>query len=77
MTYTKDQLLAAALELAPADREALAEEIWLSLTDAEQDDIDRAVLEEAERRTAAYEAGHTVGRPVDEVLDRLVRKSRS
>ena len=79
MTYTKEQLLAAALELEPREREALVEELWLSLspTNADQEEIDRAVLEEAERRTAAYEAGQTVGRPVEEVLDRLLRKARS
>ena len=77
MAYTREQLLAAALELEPAEREALAEELWLSLTDAEQEQIDREVLEEAERDTAEYEAGRTVGRPVEEVLDRLLRKTRS
>lgn len=74
-TLTREQIRAAALELAPGDREALAEELLLSIGAAEREAIDQAWLQEARRRDSALlaEKGHV--KPVDEVLDRLLRKA--
>ena len=76
MAMTKEQIRSAAMQLDPAERESLAEELLLSVSDAEREEIERAWLEEARRRTAAYKAGLTAGKPVNEVLDRLTRKIR-
>ena len=76
MTLTREQIRAAALELDPNDREALAEELLLSIGVEEREAIDQAWLEEARRRDAALLAGKGHSKPVDEVLGRLQRKAR-
>lgn len=76
MTLTREQIRAAALELHPNDREALAEELPLSISVEEREAIDQAWLEEARRRDAAFLAGNRNAKPVDEVLDRLKRGAR-
>ena len=76
MLLTREQIKSAALSLDPAEREALAEELLLSLSDADQAEIDTAWLAEAHRRDAEYLAGKTTAKPVDEVLARLQAKAR-
>ena len=77
MPMSMEQVRSAALQLDRAEREALAEELLLSLVDdAEQAEIDRAVVAEAERRTALYESGQTGATPVDEAIERILRKHR-
>jgi hypothetical protein len=75
MSLNKSQIKAAALELDPAEREALAEELLLSLSDEESQAIDAAWLAEARRRDAAFAAGSVLARPVDDVVDRLTRRT--
>jgi Putative addiction module component len=72
MALTREQIKTAALELDPVEREALAEEILLSIADAERSAIDAAWLAEARQR----DAGKSSDRPVDEVIDRLRNKAR-
>jgi putative addiction module component (TIGR02574 family) len=76
MSLTRDQIKTAALQLAPADREALAEELLLSIDDTDRQSMDAAWLAEARRRDADFLAGKTGAQPVDQVIDRLVRKAR-
>lgn len=76
MTLTREQIRAAALELDPDDREALAEELLLSIGIEEPEAIDQAWLEEARRRDSKFLAGEKDAKPVDEVLDRLKRGAR-
>ena len=59
MTLTKEQLKSAALQLDPAEREALAEELLLSIDGADREEIDAAWLAEARRRDADFRAGKT------------------
>jgi len=73
---TREQIKAAALELDPAEREALAEELLLSLDDAERHAIDLVWLAEARRRDADFRSGNSGAKPVDEVLERIARKAR-
>lgn len=76
MTLTKAQIKSAAMQLTPADRESLAEELLLSLGGDERDAIDAAWLAEARRRDADFLAGRTTARPVEQVLARLESKGR-
>jgi putative addiction module component (TIGR02574 family) len=76
MPLTREQIKSAALSLDPAEREVLAEELLLSLSDVDQAEIDAAWLAEAHRRDADYAAGKTTAKPVDEVLARLQAKAR-
>lgn len=71
MPMTKDQLLAEAMSLDPDEREALAEQLLLTLTDADQAAVDAAWLKEARRREAAFQNGEMTSAPVDEVIARL------
>ncbi len=71
MPLTKDQIRNAALELDPIEREALAEELLLSISGGEREAIDAAWLAEARRRDAAYQRGETQAKDVDEVITRL------
>jgi putative addiction module component (TIGR02574 family) len=72
---TREQIRSAALELNPADREALAEELLLSIGDTDRESIDAAWLAEAHRRDEAYAKGMTTARPVDQVIARLQRRT--
>jgi hypothetical protein len=71
MPLTKDQIRVAALELDPVEREALAEELLLSISDGEREAIDAAWLAEARLRDAAYQRGETTAKDPDEVIRRL------
>lgn len=75
MTLTKEQIKDAALRLEPAEREALAEELLLSIGSAEREQIDAAWLTEVRRRDAAYRDGVGAAKPVDEVIERLRKKA--
>lgn len=76
MTLTKEQIKSAALLLAPADREALAEELLLSIGETDRQAIDAAWLAEAHRRDADFRAAKTSAKPADEVIARLLGKAR-
>jgi hypothetical protein len=71
MPLSKEQIKAAAMQLDPADREALAEELMLSLSETEREAIDAAWLEEARQRHEAFLKTGGVAKPVDEVIGRL------
>jgi hypothetical protein len=75
VTLTKEQIKAAAMELEPMEREALAEELLLSLSEGEREKIDAAWLGEAHQRDAAFAAGKIGAKPVDEVIQRLAGKA--
>lgn len=75
MALTKEQIRAAAMELDPEERELLAEELLLTIsTDGEP--VDPAWLAELERREAEFAAGRMTAKPVEEVLDRLLKKAK-
>ena len=68
MSMTKDQIFAEAMVLGPDEREALAEELWLSLNGGQQAAVDAAWLEEVRRRDAAFAAGQDTELTVDEAV---------
>ena len=72
---TREQIKAAALELDPIEREALAEELLLSLDEAEREAIDQAWLAEARKRDAEFRVGKSGITPVEQVLDRIASKA--
>jgi len=76
MTMTKDQVKSAALQLDPSEREALAEELLLSIDGTERSAIDAAWLDEARRRDEAFRSGRTSAKSVDDVIARLTNKDR-
>jgi len=71
MTLTKEQIKSAAMKLDPADREALAEELLLSIDEQDRQAIDAAWLAEVKRRDVQFQAGKTVAKPFDQIIDRL------
>ena len=76
MVLSRQQIKDAALRLEPGEREALAEELLLSIQEADRERVDAAWLAEARRRDAAYRAGNVTARPVDEIVTRLRDKAR-
>lgn len=76
MPLTKDQIMTEALQLDPLEREALAEELLLSLSESDCRAIDAAWLEEAKRRSEAYREGRETAKPVDEVISRIRASAR-
>ena len=74
MTITMSPIRTAALALDAMERESLAEELLLSLSQEEQDSIDAAWLAEVHRREAALAAGKTGCKPVGEVIGRIGRR---
>ncbi|MGD0463311.1 MAG: addiction module protein [Tepidisphaeraceae bacterium] len=71
MPLSKEQIKTAALQLDPAEREALAEELLLSISDTERKAVDAAWLEEAKRRDAVFRQRGGTAKRVDEVIGRL------
>jgi putative addiction module component (TIGR02574 family) len=71
---TKDQLLAEAMALDVREREALAEELLLTVDDGTREEIDAAWAEEIDRRIAEYERGEVKAVPADDMFRRLRAK---
>ena len=63
----KQEIVAQALKLDPAERFDLVDQILHSL-DKPDPEIDRVWLEEAEKRLAAYRAGKVKGIPAEEIF---------
>jgi putative addiction module component (TIGR02574 family) len=68
-----DELEAEALKLKPAARARLAERLLGSLEDLSEEENAKIWAEEAERRSAAWDAHPDSGRPADTVF----REARS
>jgi hypothetical protein len=77
MPLNKEQIKNAALDLDPLDREALADELLYSLSDDDREAIDAAWLAEAARRDKDFLSGKCRAKPVQQVIARLKKKSRS
>lgn len=76
MSSHRQQILAQAMTLDPTERAVLAEELWLSLEQADREAIDAAWLAEARRRDALYAKGETSALPVDQAIERTVSRRR-
>jgi putative addiction module component (TIGR02574 family) len=75
MTATAEELVNRALLLAPADRVELAERLWASLDDTmPPNQIERAWLEEIERREQSLLEGKTHLLAPAEAKERLRQK---
>lgn len=61
------ELLAEALKLDPAERFELVDQVLHSL-DKPDPEIDRAWLQEAERRLRAHRSGKSKGIPAEEIF---------
>jgi putative addiction module component (TIGR02574 family) len=77
MTLTKEQIMSAALQLPPAEREALADELLLSIGETDRQSIEAAWVAEARRRDADFQAGNTGAKPAEQVISRLLGKARA
>jgi hypothetical protein len=71
---TREQIKLAAMELDPVEREALAEELLLSLSETDRSGIEQAWLTEAKRRDAECMSGTIAASTVEEALGRIERK---
>jgi len=71
MTRTHTEVITAALALPPAVRAELAEELLNSLEDQEQQAIDTAWADEAERRIDQLDNGAATLLPGDQVIAKL------
>lgn len=75
MTAATEGILNSALALPAEERAALADRLLASLDAASQADIDKAWLNEIERRLQAHAEGQMPAIPADEVF-RSLRKQR-
>jgi putative addiction module component (TIGR02574 family) len=73
---TRQQLLSEAMSLETEEREALAEELLLSLDEPSRARLDAAWLEECHARHAAYERGEVKSMPVDQVIANILSRDR-
>jgi len=73
---TKDQIKSEAMQLGAAEREALAEELLLSLSENDCEEIDAAWLTESKRRYDAFRAGSTKASSVEDAIERILNKGR-
>lgn len=67
----KQEIVAQALKLDPAERFDLVDQILLHSLDKPDPEIDRVWLEEAEKRLAAYRAGKVKGIPAEEIFGNI------
>jgi len=67
---TKDQILTEAMSLDAADREALAEQLFLSVGQSDAETIASAWLQEVRAGDALFVAGKMKASPIDDVIDR-------
>ena len=67
MAETPEKLLREALELSPADRAALVDELMSSL-DQPDERVDERWAQEAEDRLKAFRAGNLRAIPAEDVL---------
>lgn len=77
MSMSKEQIFTEAMALNPKDREALAEELLMSVDDADRAAIDAAWLAEARRRDEAYACRDTTALAVSQTIDRICEKGRA
>lgn len=66
MTLSRAQIMIEALKLDPHEREAMAEDLLLSVSADDRGRIDELWLAEAKRRDAEFGAGRMTAKPVDE-----------
>jgi putative addiction module component (TIGR02574 family) len=74
MALTREQIVAEAMALPPEERSRVAEELWLSVDAATQEEIDTAWLTEIRRRIAAVDSGQMKTLPADQVFAELRAK---
>jgi hypothetical protein len=74
MTLTKDQIKEAALHLDPRDREALAEDLLLSVTAEDRESIDASWLQEVRRRDSSPMTVGINARTMESVLTLLEQR---
>ena len=76
MSMTKDQIIAEAMSLDAKDREEIAEELLISIGDADRAAIDARWLEEARKREEAFARGEITASGVDEAITRVQARAR-
>ena len=71
-----DEIVESALALPPSARAILAEQLFESLDDMEQKEVDTAWINEIEKRVADYKAGKIKAIPAEQVFSELKAKLR-
>lgn len=75
MSMTFEQLSIEVMKLGAKERGALAGQLIHSISREEADASDAEIIAEAERREAEYRKDTSRAKPVDEVIDRLLKKA--
>jgi len=73
----KEKILAEALTLPEKQRADLADDLWFSLNEMTQEQIDREWFKELKRRWAEYERGEVEALPRDEVMREARQRRRA
>ena len=73
----KEKILAEALTLPEKQRADLADDLWFSLNEMTQEQIDREWFKELKRRWAEYERGEVEALPLDEVMREARQRRRA
>jgi putative addiction module component (TIGR02574 family) len=76
-TETYDDLFSAALSLSPSSKVMLAEHLLKSLDNENQEEIDKAWVEEAEKRIEEIEKGEIQTISKEQVFKELNLKRKS
>ena len=76
MALTKEELVAEALKLPPAERAALAEELLLSIGESDRAAVEAAWLAEARRSDGHFLRGEGGAKNVGDVIARLTGDER-
>jgi putative addiction module component (TIGR02574 family) len=76
MAMSKEQILTEAMSLNPREREAIAEELWLSIDEQTKEELAAAWTDEIRNRVDKAARGEGSSKSVDEVVGRLRNKAR-
>ena len=71
---SKEQIIEGALALSEEDRESLAEELWLSLSHSSAEEIEKAWIDEAEKRIEGVRNGTVALHDGPQVMKELREK---
>jgi putative addiction module component (TIGR02574 family) len=76
MAMSKEKILSEAMALNPREREAIAEELWLSVDEQTKEELAIAWTDEIRRRLDQAAKGEGSSKPVEKVLTRLRNKAK-
>jgi len=72
-TMQKEEIIQTILSMPPLDRIEIMDRVYDSFDDDDQDEYDKEIAEEADRRVEAFLRGEMKTTPAEEVYEKILR----